>query len=83
MQKSTNSLSSDVPSHTPDKNVIIDNKDIQEALATMAVKLNDAYKDDAPIMLCVVNGGIVFTGQLLPLLNFPLILDYVHIPIQK
>jgi hypoxanthine phosphoribosyltransferase len=79
MQKSTNSLSSDVPSHTPDKNVIIDNKDIQEALATMAVKLNDAYKDDAPIMLCVVNGGIVFTGQLLPLLNFPLILDYVHV----
>ena len=32
-----------------------------------------------PLVLSVMNGAMVFTGQLLPLLRFPLTLDYLHV----
>jgi hypoxanthine phosphoribosyltransferase len=31
-----------------------------------------------PLLLCVMNGGMYFCAKLMPLLNFPLHLDYVH-----
>ena len=31
-----------------------------------------------PLVLSVMGGAVVFTGQLLPLLNFPLDFDYLH-----
>ena len=32
-----------------------------------------------PLVLSVMGGGVVFTGQLLPLLHFPLEFDYIHV----
>ena len=32
-----------------------------------------------PLLLPVMGGAVVFTGQLLPLLHFPLDFDYVHV----
>ena len=32
-----------------------------------------------PLLLPVMGGAVVFTGQLLPLLRFPLDFDYVHV----
>ena len=32
-----------------------------------------------PLVLCVMGGGVVLTGQLLPRLGFPLELDYIHV----
>lgn len=53
----------------------------QEAVTTaiqrMATELT-ALANENPIFLVVMNGGLIFSGQLLPLLNFPLQIDYVH-----
>ena len=40
----------------------------------IAAKLGARY----PLVLSVMGGAVVFTGQLLPLLRFPLDFDYVH-----
>jgi len=53
-------------------------QEIDHALTTLADKLTQAYGDDNPVMLCVMNGSVMTTGHLLPKLNFPLELDYIH-----
>ena len=35
--------------------------------------------DANPVVLSVMGGAVVFTGRLLPLLHFPLELDYLHV----
>lgn len=51
---------------------------VQKAIADIAEKITADLIDKDPILLCVMNGGLVFSGQLLPLLGFPLSLDYLH-----
>ena len=51
---------------------------VSQAIANVAVKLNQDYADKQPIVLSVMNGALFFTGQLLPKLLFPLELNYVH-----
>jgi hypoxanthine phosphoribosyltransferase len=48
------------------------------AITTIATRLNLDYVNDSPIVLCVMGGGVYFTGQLLPKLTFALELDYVQ-----
>lgn len=48
------------------------------AIESLAGVLNQDLADSRPLLLCVMNGGLVFSGQLLPKLSFPLQLDYLH-----
>jgi len=51
---------------------------IEAALDTMAQKITSDMKEDNPIVLCVMVGGVVTLGHLLTRLDFPLEVDYVH-----
>ncbi len=51
---------------------------VARAISTIAAKLNLDYANDSPIVLCVMGGGVVFTGLLLAKLAFPLEFDYVQ-----
>lgn len=53
--------------------------EIQAALDSMALAITEELKDKNPLVLCVMTGALVFTGQLLPRLKFPLQLDYIHV----
>ncbi len=53
--------------------------EVQAALQRLAQQLNSVFVDQHPLLLSVMGGAVVFTGQLLPLLNFPLDFDYVHV----
>jgi len=44
----------------------------------MANQITLALSAANPLVLVVMNGGLVFAGQLLPKLHFPLQLDYLH-----
>ncbi|MEE2769579.1 MAG: hypoxanthine-guanine phosphoribosyltransferase [Pseudomonadota bacterium] len=79
MQEKLSPSGKEIPSHSDNSKVLLDNLNIQNGLIKLAEELNNDMKDNAPLFLCVVNGAIVFTGQLLPLLNFPMTLDYVHV----
>lgn len=52
--------------------------DVEAALDRMAYAIGQKLADTNPIFLCVVIGGIVPMGNLLPRLDFPLTVDYVH-----
>lgn len=52
--------------------------EVDAAIGRLAAELTDQFKDADPIALCIMNGGMIFTGQLLTRLNFPLQVDYVH-----
>jgi len=51
---------------------------VQAALKRLAEKITEILADSNPLVLCVMNGGLVPTGWLLPMLRFPLQLDYIH-----
>src|SRR3989338_3219700 len=52
---------------------------VQASLHKVARQINAALADTHPLVLSVMGGAVVFTGQLLPMLDFPLDFDYVHV----
>ncbi len=51
---------------------------IESALDRMAGEIRAVLADRLPLVLTVMNGGVVFAGQILPRLEFPLECDYLH-----
>ena len=59
--------------------IIFSEQEVQAAVLRMAKDINAAMAETHPLVLSIMGGAVVFTGQLLPLLNFPLDFDYVHV----
>ncbi len=51
---------------------------IEKALDAMADKINLMLYDRNPLLLCVMNGGIVTTARLMTRLQFPLTIDAIN-----
>jgi hypoxanthine phosphoribosyltransferase len=51
---------------------------VQGAMQRVAAEINEKMAESYPLVLVVMGGAVVFAGQLLPLLRFPLDLDYIH-----
>ncbi len=52
--------------------------ELDAAIARMAGAINRDLGARNPLVFCVMNGGLIFAGKLLPLLDFPLELSYLH-----
>jgi len=53
--------------------------EISDAVARLAGEIAAALSGSFPLVLCVMRGGVVFAGQLLPRLRFPLEFDYLEL----
>jgi hypoxanthine phosphoribosyltransferase len=53
-------------------------EEVDRAIERLAKDITARFRDAYPLVLCVMNGALFFCGKLLPLLRFPLHLDYVH-----
>src|SRR5437762_5957006 len=51
---------------------------IQAAVRRVGAEISERLAESYPLLLVVMGGAVVFAGQLLPLLRFPLDLDYIH-----
>lgn len=51
---------------------------VQATIERLAEVITQDYQDKNPLLLCVMNGGLIFTGELLLKLSFPLQYDYIH-----
>jgi len=51
---------------------------VQTALDAVAKLIRERLADKNPLVLCVMSGGVIFCGQLLPKLDFPIDFDYLH-----
>lgn len=53
-------------------------QDIQSAISRLAQEITAELAEQNPLVYVVMNGGLIFAGQLLPQLRFPLELAYLH-----
>lgn len=58
--------------------LLITASEVSSAIDRIAEEITDQLKEANPVLLCIMNGGLIFTGQLLTRLPFPLESDYVH-----
>jgi hypoxanthine phosphoribosyltransferase len=52
--------------------------EVQAAIRRVASEIEQRLAQAYPMVLAVMGGAVVFAGQLLPLLRFPLDYDYIH-----
>lgn len=52
--------------------------EIETAITRVAQEVTAKLSDTNPVVFCVMNGGLIFTGQLLTQLDFPLEQSYLH-----
>lgn len=52
--------------------------EVDQAIAKLADAIAKDYQDTFPLVMCVMNGGLYLTGQLMRYWDFPLTVDYVH-----
>ena len=53
-------------------------EEVQAAVRRVASEIEQRLAQAYPMVLAVMGGAVVFAGQLLPLLRFPLDYDYIH-----
>lgn len=53
-------------------------QEVDIAIGHLASALQRDFHDKYPVCLTVMNGGLIFAGRLLPLLDFALQTDYLH-----
>ena len=53
-------------------------EEVEHALDKIAQKITARHSENNPLMLCVMNGGLIVTGSLMLRLDFPLEQDYLH-----
>lgn len=52
--------------------------EVKAAIRRVALDITHQLRDSYPLVLTVMGGGVFFAGQILPLLRFPLDVDYIH-----
>ena len=63
----------------PRSEEVVSEAAVQAALDRMAHEITSRLSGREPLVVTVMNGGLVFAGQLLPRLGFALDLSYVHV----
>lgn len=58
--------------------LLVGEPEVSAAIVRMATEITAQLKDSNPVVLCIMNGGLIFSGQLLTRLVFPLEVDYLH-----
>jgi hypoxanthine phosphoribosyltransferase len=54
-------------------------KEVDEALDRMAQEMKERIGDTDPVFICILLGGIVPLGNLLPRLDFQMEINYIHV----
>lgn len=59
--------------------LIVPAAEVSQAVSRLAREISDRLGNEFPLVLCVMRGGMIFAGQLLPQLRFPLEVDYLEV----
>lgn len=58
--------------------LLVGEAEVLAAIERLAWEITARLRESNPVVVCVMNGGLIFSGQLLTRLVFPLMVDYVH-----
>jgi hypoxanthine phosphoribosyltransferase len=61
-----------------DSDLVSSAEEVQAAVHRVADEIGRRMADTYPLVLAVMGGAVVFAGQILPRLRFPLDFDYIH-----
>lgn len=61
-----------------ESDLLVNETGVLAAIDRLAVEMTAEFKESNPVLVCCMNGGLAFSGQLLTKLVFPLQVDYVH-----
>jgi len=67
------------PELPPGSTLVVSEAEVQKALDRVAREVTADLADAHPIAVAIMNGGLVFAGQLLTRLPFTLECDYIHV----
>ena len=62
-----------------DSDPVASAQEVESAIARLATEISRRLDKAYPVILAVMGGAVVFAGQLLPRLRFPIDFDYVHV----
>ena len=57
---------------------LVNEQQVNDAINNMAKDITGRLQNSNPLLFCVMNGGLILTGQLLTRLKFPLQAEYLH-----
>ncbi len=63
----------------PGCRLVFSNAEIAGAVDALADRLNQQFNDETLLVLCVMQGGLIFSGHLIPKLKCMLEIDYIHV----
>lgn len=58
--------------------ILFTTEEVEAAIDRVAQQINQQLVDSNPVVFCVMNGGLIFSGKLLTKLTFPLEQSYLH-----
>jgi hypoxanthine phosphoribosyltransferase len=61
-----------------ESDVVASAEEVRAAVERVASGVRARLAESYPLVLAVMGGAVVFAGQLLPMLRFPLDFDYIH-----
>ncbi len=59
--------------------LLVGEEGVSEAIERMALEITTRLCNTRPLLFCIMNGGLIFAGQLLTKLLFPLEVRYIHV----
>ena len=71
-------MSADSFAQAPAADLLFDKAAVRQAIGALAQTINKQFAERELVVLCVMNGGLVFCGELLTGLTMPVQLGYVH-----
>lgn len=72
------SLFAEVQAVQANADLIYDTATVETAITRVANEINQQLTARDPLVLCVMNGGVIFAGKLLSQLNMPLTIDAIN-----
>ena len=58
--------------------LLCDEQTVEAALDRMAARISERLGEKNPLVITIMTGGLIPAGMLLPRLDFPLNIDYIH-----
>jgi hypoxanthine phosphoribosyltransferase len=58
--------------------LLISAEDLHKSFDRMSLEIINTLADKNPVIICIMNGGLMFTAELMRRISFPLEFDYVH-----
>lgn len=58
--------------------LLYNSDEVENAITKMGVTISNELKESNPLILPIMIGGLILAGRLIPQLNFPLQIDYIH-----